>query len=256
MLCAPNPDGRHNADVVKPWVNGLDITRRARGVWIVDFGTEMPIEAAALYEAPFEYVRREVMPTRRQNRRRAYADQWWLHAEARPGMRRALEGLSRFLVTPTLSKHRLFVWVEAGTLPDKQLVAFARDDDYFFGVLHSSVHELWARSPGTQLREVESGFRYTPTTTFETFPFPEASEDAKAEISEAAKTLDALRRGWLDPPGLDEQALRARTLTNLYNLRPTWVDQAHLRLDRAVHTAYGWPRILWIGMRSWQGSST
>ncbi len=237
MLCAPNPNACHNADVVKPWVNGLDITRRPRRLWIVDFGTEMPIEAAALYEAPFEYVRREVMPTRRQNRRRAYADRWWLHAEARPGMRHALEGLSRFLVTPTLSKYRLFVWVDAGTLPDKQLVAFARDDDYFFGVLHSSVHELWALGLGTQL---ETRPRYTPTTTFETFPFPHPTEEQQEEIAEAARLLDELRRVWLDPPGMTEAELKKRTLTNLYNTNPTWLAHAHERLDRAVYAAYGW----------------
>ena len=32
-----------------------------------------------------------------------------------------------------------------------------------------------------------------------------------------------------------------RTLTNLYNARPTWLDNAHRKLDAAVFTAYGWP---------------
>jgi hypothetical protein len=32
-----------------------------------------------------------------------------------------------------------------------------------------------------------------------------------------------------------------RTLTNLYNERPTWLDLAHRRLDEAVFTAYAWP---------------
>ena len=168
----PNPDGRSNADVVRPWVNGLDVTRRPRDMWIIDFGTDMPMEEAALYEAPFEYVKEHVMPTRETNRRAAYAERWWLHVEPRSGMRSALDGLERFLATPTVSKHRIFAWLDGATLPDHQLIAFARDDDYFFGVLQSRVHELWARAMGTQLREVESGFRYTPTTTFETFPFP------------------------------------------------------------------------------------
>lgn len=57
-------------------------------------------------------------------------------------------------------------------IPENLLVVIAREDDYFFGVLHSRVHELWARAQGTQLREAESGQRYTPTITFETFPFP------------------------------------------------------------------------------------
>jgi len=93
-----------------------------------------------------------------------------------------------------------------------------------------------------QLREVESGFRYTPTSTFETFPFPaDPSAGAVAEIAEAARTLNELRVGWQDPPGLAPGDLSKRTLTNLYNSPPTWLSHAHERLDRAVHAAYGWP---------------
>ena len=44
MLASPNPDGRSNADVVRPWANGLDVTRRPRGRWIIDFGTDMPLD--------------------------------------------------------------------------------------------------------------------------------------------------------------------------------------------------------------------
>ena len=85
----------------------------------------------------------------------------------------ASAGLDRFIATPRITKHRLFVWLRRTTLArSAQLIVFARDDDYFFGVLHSSVHELWARAAWDTTREVESGFRYTPTTTFETFPFP------------------------------------------------------------------------------------
>ena len=32
-----------------------------------------------------------------------------------------------------------------------------------------------------------------------------------------------------------------RTLTNLYNERPAWLDNAHRDLDAAVAAAYGWP---------------
>jgi len=34
--------------------------------------------------------------------------------------------------------------------------------------------------------------------------------------------------------------LKKRTLTNLYNERPTWLDLAHRQLDEAVFAAYGW----------------
>jgi type II restriction/modification system DNA methylase subunit YeeA len=241
-LRKPNPDGRDNRDVVRPWVNGLDITRRPRDMWIVDFGTSMPREEAALYETPFEHVRQAVEPDRSSNRRATYAERWWLHVEPRSGMRAALGGLDRFLGTPRLAKHRLFVWLSAETLPDSQIIVFARDDDYTFGVLQSRVHTSWAGRMGTQL---ESRPRYTPTTCFETFPFPIPTDVQRATIADAAANLDALRRGWLDPPertyDLTPRELSRRTLTNLYNLRPTWLVDAHADLDASVLDAYGWP---------------
>lgn len=245
MLCSPNPNNRPNSEVVHPWVNGLDIVGRSRDMWLVDFGPNMPFDDAMLYEQPFEYVKKHVYPVRKDNNRKAYRERWWIHAEARPSMRHAISKLSRFIVTTHVSKHRLFVWIKTGIVPDHQLIVFARDDDYFFGVLHSKAHELWALRLGTSL---EDRPRYTPTTCFETFPFPwapgtEPAEDADARvaaIAEAARALVAKRDAWLNPPGASEAELKKRTLTALYNQRPTWLAQAHARLDRAVFDAYGW----------------
>lgn len=239
MLAAPNPDGRSNADVVRPWVNGLDVTGRPRHMWIIDFGDDMPIEEAALYEMPFAYVEKHVKPERVKNRRAAYAQRWWLHVEPRSRLRRALAGLPRFLATPRVARHRLFVWMPAGTLPDSRLYAFARDDDYFFGVLHSKVHEVWALATSSR-HGVGNDPTYNNTTCFETFPFPSPTNEQREAIAGAAKTLDTFRQGWLNPPSANPQTLRGRTLTNLYNERPAWLTQAHERLDRAVFSAYGW----------------
>jgi type II restriction/modification system DNA methylase subunit YeeA len=241
MLSAPNPDGRANADVVRPWANGQDLTGRPRGMWIVDFGLNMSLAEAALYEMPFEYVREHVKPYRANVARTRYRERWWLHDEAIPGMRVRLAGLSRYIATPRISKHRLFTWLLVETLLDSAAVAITREDDYTFGVLHSRAHDLWARGTGTQLREAESGFRYTPTTTFETFPFPRPTDEQRDSIGESASQLVWLRDGWLNPPGLDPAELEKRTLTNLYNERPTWLEHAHAALDTAVFAAYGWP---------------
>jgi hypothetical protein len=241
MQAAPNPDGRSNSEVLRPWANGLDVGGRPRGMWIIDFGGRSFADAA-LYEAPFEYVRRVVKPRRQApGADPNTAGTWWLHQRVRPDFWRAAAGLPRYLATIRHSKHRLFVWLTAATVPDSALVAIARDDDYTFGVLHSRVHEAWARGTGTQLREVESGFRYTPTTTFETFPFPRPTDAQREAIAEAAHGLDRLRTGWLNPPELSDADLAKRTLTNLYNAPPTWLAQAHERLDAAVLAAYDWP---------------
>jgi len=245
----PNPNGRPNTDVVRPYVNGLDVVRRRRGMWIIDFGVDTPEDAAALYELPFEYVRRVVKPVRAAGsniRERTY---WWLHRRPAPDMRHAVAPLARFVGTPRVAKHRVFVWFDSATIPDCQLYVFARADDYFFGVLHSKAHELWALRTCTWLG-VGNDPRYTPTTTFDTFPFPsgpgwESIGDPRVEaIANAARTLVEQRDRWLNPPGATETTLRERTLTNLYNDRPTWLALAHDRLDRAVLDAYGWPHDL------------
>src|SRR5690606_32626497 len=136
-----------------------------------------------------------------------------------------------------LSKHRLFKWFEPQVLPDHQLIVFSRGDDYFFGVLHSRAHEVWALRMGTSLGPTP---RYTPTTTFEAFPFPRPTDEQREAIGAAAARLNELRENWLNPEGASEAELKKRTLTNLYNQRPTWLAQAHRTLDRAVWAAYGW----------------
>ncbi len=270
-LQLPNPHGRPNSDVLKPSWNGLDVTRRTRDGWIIDFGVDMPETEATLYEKPFEHVTRHVKPERENNNREAYRRFWWRHGEARPGLRLATTGLSRFIATPHVAKHRVFVWVPATVLPDNMLIVIARDDDTTFGVLHSRFHELWALGTCTWLGKGNDP-RYTPTTCFETFPFPagltpnipasDYADDPHAQaIADAARTLNELRENWLNPPEWIERVpevvpgypdriipkpehaaeLKKRTLTNLYNQRPAWLANAHRALDKAVAAAYGWP---------------
>ena len=266
-----NPNGRSNSDVLKPWVNGMDLTRRPAGKWIVDFGWSMTETDAALYEAPFAHVKEHVWPMRQRNRRETYRVNWWRHVEPRQGMWRGLDDLARFIATPTVAKHRLFVWLDAGFCPDHQLIVVARDDDVTFGILHSRFHEAWSLRLGTWLGKGNDP-RYTPTTTFETFPFPvglspdipaaDYADDPRAVvIAQAARRLVELRDRWLNPPEWVERVeepvpgypkrrvarneaavkeLKARTLTNLYNARPQWLVDAHAALDAAVAAGYGW----------------
>ena len=267
-----NPNERPNADVLKPWMNGMDLTRRTAGKWIIDFGFSMSDAEAALYEAPFSYVEEHVKPVRQENREKASRDFWFRHWNPRPAMWKALDGLSRYIATPTVAKHRLFVWCDARICPDHQLIVVARDDDTTFGILHSRFHEAWSLRLGTWLGKGNDP-RYTPTTTFETFPFPDglspnvpaagyADDPRAAAIAEAARRLVELRDRWLNPPEWVEwvsepvpgypkrplprdeavaKALKKRTLTNLYNACPQWLADAHAALDTAVAAAYGWP---------------
>jgi type II restriction/modification system DNA methylase subunit YeeA len=248
MLSAPlNVNGRPNADVVKRVQSGVDLTQRDRSVWTIDFGM-MPIEEAAQYELPFEYVKHHIFPLRTKGRKALYGERWWQYGRPRVEMRIALKGLTRYIATPATAKHRIFVWVPAEVLCNQGTLVYARSEDFFMGMLHSSVHEVWARAQGTQLRDADSGFRYTPTSCFESFPFPWPANQPVTEtddtrihaIAQAARNLIRLRDNWLNPTGIHQSEIKQRTLTNLYNNRPVWLENAHADLDRAVFQVYGW----------------
>ena len=328
MLVAANPHGKPNSEVLRLFRNGSDLVQKDSRRWIVDFGVGTPKESAALYEMPFQYVVESVKPAREKNNRRVRAQNWWLLGETLPAFRKAVTGLSRYIGTARVAKHRLFVWQDSPVLPDSKVIAIAFDDDFRFGVLHSRIHELWTLAMcGWHGKGNDA--TYNPTECFETFPFPfaddlaEQPENLEAQldaakhykhivlredpavyhvggashqltpaehrdaIAAAAQELNALRERWLNPPewtvekilefpgsltgpwsryiepstfnpqlstGLvryprleakDAECaakLKKRTLTNLYNERPAWLDLAHKKLDIAVAAAYGWVR--------------
>jgi type II restriction/modification system DNA methylase subunit YeeA len=229
-LNAPNPSGKPNSDVLRRYFNGNDLTKHARQAWTIDFGVDMSLETVASYEKPFSYLEKEVKPIREKNRREAYAKNWWIYAESRPAMRESFSSHSRFLATCMVAKHRMFVWLDTVSLPANVVIAFGRSDDFFLGLLQCKFHEVWALKQGTRL---ETRPRYTPTTCFETFPFPFADDlveplenleaelnaakhyahivlreeppprtpaEHRAGIAAAAQELNELRERWLNPP--------------------------------------------------------
>jgi hypothetical protein len=205
MLATPNPHGKPNSDVLRPRATAFDILRRGEAGWIVDFGVDGRPEDCAPYEAPWKHATDVIKPVRQSNRRKRMADRWWIHGEARPGMRRKLSGLSRILVTPEVSKHRIFVWLPTAFLPDHKLRAIAFDSDFWFGALQSHIHEVWALKQGSRLQTRPC---YTPRTCFETFPFPRPAPTQETAIAAAARELNALRERWLNP----HEWTRTRTL--------------------------------------------
>ena len=139
-----NPNGKRNSQVLRPYMNGLDIVRRSTDTWIVDFGDSLGESEASLFEMPFKHVLEGVKPFRFASRTEDGRKNWWIAWRARSEMRNALAPLSRFMLTPRVAKHRVFVWVYSPVLPDSAVVAIARDDDTAFGILHSKFHELWS----------------------------------------------------------------------------------------------------------------
>jgi type II restriction/modification system DNA methylase subunit YeeA len=278
-LSEPNPNLNPNSNIVKPWVNGLDITKRSSDTWLIDFDDLSEIDAAG-YASPFGYVIDRVKAERLNQNDPKRKQYWWRLGRSGADVRSAVAKIERYIGTPMVSKHRMFVWVDSRIFPDQQVIVIARADNTTFGVLHSRFHELWSLGMCTWMG-VGNDPRYTPTTCFETFPFPEGMTPkdtadwrgtipadcpvkAQAEkVAAAAEKLNSLREAWLNPPEWvdwvitpeeekagfpkrpvakpgHEAELKKRTLTNLYNARPAWLDMAHKTLDMAVAEAYGW----------------
>lgn len=265
-----NPNGRTNADVVRPWANGSDLTQRPSDTWIVEFGHGTSEIEATFYEAPFAHVLEHVKPTRDKNRDKQRRLNWWKLGRSGEDLRKATSVIVRYITTPRVAKHRLFVWLDKTVLPDSRLYAIARDDDTTFGILHSRIHEVWALATSSR-HGVGNDPTYNAASCFETFKFPDGltpnipaanySSDPRAQrIAAASVALVTARDRWLNPPewtdrmpevvaGVPdriiakaghEAELKKRTLTNLYNARPAWLDNLHRDLDIAVAAAYGW----------------
>lgn len=256
---------------------------RYDGGWVIDFGPDATLAVAAQHDAVMKFLEEAYLAEEKETRDKGIdysrRNNWWIHKCARPEMLAAIKPLRRILVTGRVGTYRIFRFIEVDVLPDSRLVAFGRDDDYFFGVLQSSLHAHWALVLAPP-HGVGNDPTYNNTRCFETFPLPWAPgrepsrNSAYRAISAAAEDLDTQRERWLNPPewiepiakridaadkfedvpaaaralirqsaimsaAAADPKLKKRTLTNLYNERPTWLRLAHERLDRAVLAAYG-----------------
>ena len=266
-----NSNGQKNADVLKRFYTVRDLLGRDRDLWLIDFSGCSEADAA-IYEKVFKHAEKEIKGSRSSNRESRTASQWWLFRRSGEHFSKYTRNLRRYIVTGLVTKHRFFCW-QAGsnTLPDTRIVTIARDDDTSFGILSSSFHTTWTLNL-CQYHGVGNDPVYTTGSCFETYPFPlgltpdipasDYVDNVHAQaIATAASRLNDLRENWLNPADLvkrepevvpsypdrilavdDEAAkqLKKRTLTNLYNQRPAWLDNAHRDLDAAVAQAYGW----------------
>lgn len=191
-------------------IAGNDITSKPSARYVLDaFGlTENQLRSR--FPAAYQRLYDTVRPGRAQLKRPSYRDNWWIFAEPRPNMRRALSGLQRYIATSEVAKHRVFVFEVAGqTLPDGSAIIVSSDDAFVLGILSSSMHLGWSLRAGGTL---EDRPRYQNSVSFDPFPFPDTSDEAlKDRIRESAEKLDVLRKDVL-----------ARhfdlTLTKLYNV--------------------------------------
>ena len=228
-----------NAEVLFPYLNGEDLNQRPDGSgsrWVIDFGGRSEEEAAG-FPLPFRRLAEQVRPERARKPKAVSDAPWWLFLRSRPAMREAISGLSEVLVIALVSKTVMPMRVSTGQVFSHMLGVFAIDDYGAQAVLSSSLHQLWAITYGSGMRNDP---RYTPSDVFETFPRPNATDD----LTELGRALDSERRSIM--------VRRDLGLTKLYNLvndpevaasadrDVSRMRELHVELDQAVLGAYGW----------------
>jgi hypothetical protein len=161
---------------------------------------------------------------------------WWQFGEKRPAMRKALEGLECYFALPKIAKWVMFTPVNINILPCEANMVIASDDFLMLGILTSQIHQLWVRA---QRSTLEDRTRYTNTTCFETFPFPQnVKADLAQKIRNKAKELHQYRAEQIET--------KQWSITKLYNEyfyeSASQLFKLHAQLDRLVMEAYGFTK--------------
>jgi hypothetical protein len=238
---------------IRPYVNGRDLAARSRGAMVIDlFGLTVE-QARDRFPDVYQRVLERVKPERDQNNRESYRKSWWVFGEPRRDFRPALDGLGRYIATIETAKHRVFQFIDGGTIPDNRLVCFASSDGFHLGVLQSHFHQAWALEAGGTLEDRPV---YTKSMCFDVFPFPACTDAQREVIRKIANELDAHRKArFALHPDLEltktynvlvkvqagealdagEKSIHERALVAL-------LAELHDRLDAAVADAYGWPK--------------
>ncbi|HWG99683.1 MAG TPA: SAM-dependent DNA methyltransferase [Pilimelia sp.] len=225
-----------NADVLFPYLNGKDLNSRpdcSASRWVINFH-DWPQARAATYPDCYRVAERLVKPERAGNHRRSYRGCWWIYAERRPALVRALAKLDRVSVITLVSKIVMPVMVPTGQVFSHMLGVFATDDAAMLGLLSSAAHYWWAIERSSTL---ETRVRYTPSDVFETFARPELT----GGLRRLGERLDTYRR--------ELMLARQAGLTATYNLVHdkgahdediAGLRRIHVDIDHEVMRAYGW----------------
>jgi hypothetical protein len=210
---------------------------------------------ASTYEAPFVRIKMLVLPVREkaakqeeeQNRQAMkekpkarlnrhhgnFLKRWWLMSYPRDELIEKIRGFSRFITCSRHTKRPVFEFVDSSIRPGDALQVLAFEDDYSFGIVQSNTHWRWFSE---RCSTIKRDPRYTPTTVFDSFPWPQAPTKKHARaIADAGIALRHLRTEIMKKHGWGLRDLYRKL--DLPGENP--VRDAQEKLDAAVRAAYG-----------------
>ena len=225
-----------NAVVLKPLTTADNLTSNPLGQtnrWIIDFN-DFPIEEADSYFLPFSHAKSYVQPERLASKNKDLHVTWWRHWRSRPAMKKALQEAGGGFVFPCHSKWVIPMMLDPASLANNSTTVVVGTDYYLFALITSGAHRIWINA---QKSTLEDRTRYTPTTCFETFPFPQTvAPELVQQIRQAMTTLNDYRN--------ELMVAKNWGITDLYNAYfhepASQLAKLHQALDALVLKAYGW----------------
>ncbi|MGO9409182.1 MAG: Eco57I restriction-modification methylase domain-containing protein [Spirochaetia bacterium] len=282
-LITHNP---RNKDVLFPYLNGEDLNSRSDqspSRWVINF-QDWPLDQASApdgYDGPvaadypmcLEIIERLVKPERTRVDakgsfvlRKPLPERWWHYADKRPALYRTIAPLERVIVVARVSRTLAFAFSTQAIVLDEKLIVIAKADSRYLSLLQSSMHFAWSWKYCTTMK---ADLTYTPTTQFQTFPFPAGFEpnapqattpsDIGNRLDSLGARLDSDRRGVMTRINVGQT-----TLYNIYHdpdlsvaavmkeakcneESASWAVEKivalrdlHRSIDEAVRDAYGW----------------
>jgi hypothetical protein len=244
--------------VLHPYLIGKDLTKTgAPSRFIIDIPDTDAMVAAATAPAAYEHVRTHVLPDReelvrkeaKRNKalleadpkarllweRRDFMPKWWHLWRRREDMLTAIGGLKRYIVLSRVAvwtRPSIYAFVAPDIHPGDALTVFAFEDDYSFGILHSSYHRAYFEERCSKMRV---DLRYTSRTVFDTYPWPQApTGEAVGMVVDVVERIIDLR---------DDRLTAGISLEAQYkSLRDPGRNELRTlqeELDKAVGVAYG-----------------
>ncbi|MFM6836718.1 MAG: class I SAM-dependent DNA methyltransferase, partial [Dolichospermum sp.] len=223
-----------NKEVLKLFSMGANLAKNPHGKperWIIDFN-DMRIEEASDYQLPFEHIKTYVKYERDSNRDEKAKNYWWKFLRPRPEMRKAISTLSFYFTVPRVSKWAIFIPAPLNWLPGDLNIVIASDDFYVLGILTSNVHRVWVKAQSSTLK---GDTRYTNTTCFETFPFPQTVDiNLVQQIRTKTEKLHEYRS-----QQMETKQWGITTLYNKFFTEPSsQLYKLHQQLDKLVMSVY------------------
>lgn len=247
----------------RTWASADKRTReRWRRTGVVPF--DYPDPVAADWPDLLAIAEQRVKPDRLLLSGNPSADQrrafWWQWGRYTPALFDAIHDLDRVIVTCRHQPQWVVGLLSGSSVFAESLVVFSDNQLGVLAVLQSRVHESWARTFGSSMKD---DLRYTPSDCFETFPFPFDSRrvvsDGSARSGQASSVAQDAPNDSLDLAGREYYEFRAALLvsnneglTKTYNRfhdpderdpRILRLRELHDAMDRAVLDAYGWTDI-------------